>query len=94
VHFSEWAVELQNTAFGKYRGRMLHPMYENGLNIAELEETLEEINNRIPLGNRMTTVEEASWHSVFYSKSRSHTRDAHSVGGGYVHLDRALLKDK
>lgn len=50
------------------------------------------INQRIPLGKRMTTPEEIANTVVFLISSRaSHTTGQWlSVDGGYLHLDRAL----
>jgi len=59
------------------------------------EETLKKISDRIPLGHRMTTAEEIAHTAVFLLSDRS----AHTTGqlvhvdGGYVHLDRALIKE-
>ena len=59
------------------------------------EETLLKITNRIPLGNRMTTAEEIANTAVFFlsDKSRHTTGQLLHVDGGYVHLDRALIKE-
>lgn len=93
----EWAVELL-----KYGIRVnavivaecYTPMYDNWVKaLPNAEETLAEINKRIPLGNRMTTVEEiANTVAFLLSKKSSHTTgQLIHVDGGYVHLDRALL---
>lgn len=94
----EWAVELL-----KYGIRVnavivaecYTPMYDKWIKtLPHPEEALEEINNRIPLGNRMTTVEEiANTVAFLLSKRSSHTTGQFiHVDGGYVHLDRSLLK--
>lgn len=94
----EWAVELL-----KYGIRVnavvvaesWTPMYENWIKtLPNPDETLAAIKNRIPLENRMTTVEEIGNMVVFLlSKRSSHTTgQIMHVDGGYVHLDRALLK--
>lgn len=94
----EWAVELL-----KYGIRVnavivaecYTPMYDRWIKtLPNPEEVLEEINNRIPLGNRMTTVEEiANTVAFLLSKRSSHTTGQFiHVDGGYVHLDRSLLK--
>ena len=94
----EWATELAK--FGIRVNAVIvaecyTPMYENWIKtLPHPEETLEEINNRIPLGNRMTTVEEiANTVAFLLSKRSSHTTGQFiHVDGGYVHLDRSLLK--
>lgn len=94
----EWAVELL-----KYGIRVnavivaecYTPLYDRWIKtLPNPEETLEEINNRIPLGNRMTTAEEiANTVAFLLSKRSSHTTgQLIHVDGGYVHLDRSLLK--
>ncbi|MGR3811612.1 SDR family oxidoreductase [Jiulongibacter sp. NS-SX5] len=94
----EWAVELL-----KYGIRVnavvvaesYTPMYERWIqSLPDGEQQLKEINGRIPLGNRMTTTEELANMVVFLlSKRSSHTTgQIIHVDGGYVHLDRALIK--
>ncbi len=94
----EWAVELL-----KYGIRVnavvvaesYTPMYERWIkSLPNGEAQLAEIHNRIPLGNRMTTPEELANMVVFLlSKRSSHTTgQIIHVDGGYVHLDRALIK--
>lgn len=94
----EWAVELL-----KYGIRVnavvvaesYTPMYDRWIkSLPDGEKQLKEINNRIPLGNRMTTVEELANMVVFLlSKRSSHTTgQIMHVDGGYVHLDRSLIK--
>lgn len=94
----EWAVELL-----KYGIRVnavivaecYTPLYDRWIkSLPNPEQTLEEINNRIPLGNRMTTAEEiADMVTFLLSKRSSHTTgQLIYVDGGYVHLDRSLLK--
>ncbi len=95
----EWAVELL-----KYNIRVnavvvaecWTPQYENWITtLPNSEETLNEINARIPLQHRMTTAEEIANTTAFLlSKCSSHTTgQLVHVDGGYVHLDRALLRD-
>jgi NAD(P)-dependent dehydrogenase (short-subunit alcohol dehydrogenase family) len=94
----EWAVEL--LPFGIRVNAVVvaesyTPMYERWIqSLPDGEKQLEEINNRIPLGNRMTTVEELANTVVFLlSKRSSHTTgQIIHVDGGYVHLDRALIR--
>ncbi len=92
----EWAVELL-----KYDIRVnaivvaesWTPQYENWIKtLPNPEETLKKITSNIPLGNRMTTVEEIGATAAFLLSSvSSHTTgQIIHVDGGYVHLDRAL----
>ncbi len=96
----EWAVELL-----KYGIRVnaiivaesWTPLYEKWINtLPNPEETLREINQRIPLGNRMTTTEEIANTTAFLLSERSShtTGQLIHVDGGYVHLDRSLLPEK
>lgn len=95
----EWAVELL-----KYNIRVnavvvaecWTPQYENWITtLPNSEETLREINARIPLQHRMTTAEEIANTTAFLLSERSShtTGQLLHVDGGYVHLDRALLRD-
>ncbi len=95
----EWAVELL-----KYGIRVnavivaecYTPLYDKWIKtLPNPEETLIEINARIPLENRMTSAEEIANMVVFLlSDASSHTTgQLIHVDGGYVHLDRALLKN-
>lgn len=92
----EWAVELL-----KYGIRVnavivaesYTPLYEKWVNtLPDPAQKLREINERIPLGNRMTTPEEiANMVAFLLSERSSHTTgQLIHVDGGYVHLDRAL----
>lgn len=92
----EWAVELL-----KYGIRVnalivaecFTPLYEKWINtLPNPQEKLREITSKIPLGNRMTTVEEiANMVAFLLSEKSSHTTgQLIHVDGGYVHLDRAL----
>lgn len=92
----EWAVELL-----KYGIRVnavivaesYTPLYEKWVRtLPNPEETLREINARIPLGNRMTTPEEiANMVAFLLSERSSHTTgQLIHVDGGYVHLDRSI----
>lgn len=92
----EWAVELL-----KYEIRVnaivvaesWTPQYSNWIKtLPDPEAMLKKITSNIPLGNRMTTVEEIGNMAVFLlSPVSSHTTgQIVHVDGGYVHLDRAL----
>ncbi|QEC77460.1 SDR family oxidoreductase [Mucilaginibacter ginsenosidivorax] len=92
----EWAVELL-----KYGIRVnavvvaecWTPLYETWLSkMADPEAKLQEIQSKIPLGNRMTTAEELANTTAFLlSPVSSHTTgQLVYVDGGYTHLDRAL----
>ena len=94
----EWAVELL-----KYGIRVnalivaecYTPLYEKWIKtLPNPEDTLQEINARIPFENRMTTAEEIANMVVFLlSDASSHTTgQLIHVDGGYVHLDRSILK--
>ncbi|MCD0489387.1 SDR family oxidoreductase [Pedobacter sp. MC2016-14] len=93
----EWAVELL-----KYGIRVnaivvaecWTPAYETWIEtLPEAASKLEEITNKIPLENRMTTAEEiANMGAFLVSAKSSHTTgQIIHVDGGYVHLDRALV---
>lgn len=92
----EWAVELL-----KYGIRVnavivaesYTPLYEKWVRtLPDPEKALREINDRIPLGNRMTTPEEiANMVAFLLSERSSHTTgQLIHVDGGYVHLDRSV----
>lgn len=92
----EWAVELL-----KYGIRVnavivaesYTPLYEKWVStLPDPEKALREINERIPLGNRMTTPEEiANMVAFLLSEKSSHTTgQLIHVDGGYVHLDRSV----
>ena len=92
----EWAVELL-----KYGIRVNSvvvaecwtPQYEKWIQtLSNAEEKLKEITSKIPLGHRMTTIEEIGNTAAFLLSERSShtTGQLIHVDGGYVHLDRAL----
>jgi L-fucose dehydrogenase len=94
----EWAVDLL-----KYRIRVnavvvsecWTPQYEKWIEtLADPQQKLNEILSRIPLENRMTTTEEiANTVAFLLSERSSHTTgQLIHVDGGYVHLDRSLIK--
>jgi L-fucose dehydrogenase len=93
----EWAVELL-----KYGIRVnavivaecYTPLYDRWIKtLPNPEETLQKIEQRIPLGKRMTTSEEIANTVAFLLSDRSShtTGQLIHVDGGYVHLDRAAL---
>lgn len=72
---------------------VMTPLYRSWLaTFTRPEEKLEQIVARVPLGRRMTRVEEIADVSVFLLSARaSHmTGQWVVVDGGYTHLDRAL----
>ncbi|WP_411029723.1 SDR family oxidoreductase [Spongiimicrobium sp. 3-5] len=92
----EWSLELL-----KYSIRVnavivaecLTPLYHKWINtFPNPKERLKEITSKIPLENRMTTVEEIGNTVAFLlsSKSSHTTGQLIFVDGGYTHLDRAL----
>ncbi len=92
----EWAVELL-----KYGIRVnavivaesYTPLYEKWVQtLPDPEATLKKITEKIPLGQRMTTIEEIGSAVAFLlSEKSSHTTgQLIHVDGGYTHLDRAL----
>ncbi len=92
----EWAVELlpHNIRVNAVVvAECWTPLYERWLNTIENpEEKLKSIVDKIPLGKRMTTVEEIANMAVFLlSPLSSHTTgQIIYVDGGYVHLDRSI----
>ncbi|WP_454803278.1 SDR family oxidoreductase [Mucilaginibacter phyllosphaerae] len=92
----EWAVELlpHNVRVNAVVvAECYTPLYERWLQTLDNpEEKLASITRNIPLGKRMTTVEEIANAAVFLlSPVSSHTTGQITyVDGGYVHLDRAI----
>jgi L-fucose dehydrogenase len=83
----EWAVELLPYGI---------PQYDTWIQTLDNpEETLKKITDRIPLEHRMTTPAEIADTAVFLLSDRSShtTGQLVYVDGGYVHLDRALIKE-
>ncbi|WP_437970003.1 SDR family oxidoreductase [Sorangium sp. So ce260] len=93
----EWAVELlpyEVRVNAVIVAECYTPSYDTWIKtFPDPEEKLKLINERIPLGKRMTTKEEIAAMAVFLlSQKSSHiTGQLIHVDGGYVHLDRALL---
>jgi L-fucose dehydrogenase len=92
----EWAVELLpynirvNTILP---AEVMTPLYREWLDtFPNPEEKLSVILSKIPLGKRMTTVDEIAAMAIFLLSGKSgHTTGQHIfVDGGYSHLDRAL----
>jgi NAD(P)-dependent dehydrogenase (short-subunit alcohol dehydrogenase family) len=92
----EWAVELlpyQIRVNAILPAEVYTPMYANWIqSFPNPDEKLAEINQRIPLGHRMTTPEEIAAMAIFLlSEKAAHITGQHLyVDGGYTHLDRAL----
>lgn len=95
----EWAVEL--LPYGIRVNAIIvaecaTPQYDKWIQtLPDPEQTLKKITNRIPLEHRMTKAEEIADTAVFLLSSRSShtTGQLVYVDGGYVHLDRALIKE-
>ena len=91
----EWAVELlphQIRVNAVIPAEVMTPMYESWLTtMKQPDAALQEIEKRIPLGERLTRAEEiASTVGFLLSDVASHITGQHiHVDGGYVHLDRA-----
>ncbi len=92
----EWAVELLKDSIRVNAivvAECWTPLYEKWVKtLANPEEKLKEIVQKIPLENRMTTSEEIANMTAFLLSARSShtTGQLIHVDGGYVHLDRAL----
>lgn len=92
----EWAVELLTYGIrvnAVIVAECFTPLYEKWIKtVANPDETLKKITDRIPLGNRMTTAEEIANMVIFLLSERSShtTGQLIHVDGGYVHLDRAI----
>lgn len=93
----EWAAEL--LPFGIrvnaiLPAEVMTPLYRRWLNtLGDPDAELKRIESRIPLGHRMTTIEEMGATAVFLLSptQSSHTTGQHFViDGGYTHLDRSL----
>jgi L-fucose dehydrogenase len=92
----EWAVELlphQVRVNAVVVAECWTPLYEQWIStLVDPDEKLKVITAKIPLGKRMTTVEEIANAVVFLlSPVSSHTTGQITyVDGGYTHLDRAI----
>lgn len=95
----EWAVEL--LPYGIRVNAIIvaecaTPQYDTWIQtLNNPKETLKKITDRIPLEHRMTTPDEIANTAVFLLSNRSShtTGQLVYVDGGYVHLDRALIKE-
>ena len=94
----EWAVELLPHSIrvnGIIVAESFTPLYEKWINtFPNPREKLNEIEEKIPLENRMTTPEEiANTVAFLLSDKSSHTTgELIFIDGGYTHLDRAITK--
>ena len=92
----EWAVELLPYSIRVNAiivSECYTPQYKNWIKkFPNPEEALKKIEDKIPLENRMTTMEEIGNTAVFLLSDRSShtTGQLLFVDGGYVHLDRSL----
>jgi L-fucose dehydrogenase len=75
------AAECLTPGYAEWIGRFEHP-----------EQLLQTIGSKIPLGNRMTSVQEIAETVIYLLSSRASALNGELlyVDGGYVHLDRAL----
>lgn len=95
----EWAVELlpyQIRVNAIVVAEASTPQYDRWIQTLDNpEKTLKKITDRIPLENRMTTAEEIADMCVFLlsDKSSHTTGQLIHVDGGYVHLDRSLVRE-
>jgi len=95
----EWAVEL--LPYGIRVNAIIvaecfTPLYAKWIEqFSDPKAKLKEIESKIPLGHRMTTAEEIGNTAAFLLSARSShtTGQLLYVDGGYVHLDRALLRE-
>lgn len=92
----EWAVELLPYGIRTNMvvvAECLTPQYKRWINIFEHpEEQLKHIEDKIPLGKRMTSMDEIADTVTFLMSERSShtTGQIIFVDGGYTHLDRSL----
>nr|WKN37020.1 SDR family oxidoreductase [Tunicatimonas sp. TK19036] len=92
----EWAVDLLPYGIrvnAVLPAEVMTPMYQNWLaKFENPDQKKQEIEQRIPLGQRMTTAQEIADTVLFLASDRaSHTTGQYLFpDGGYTHLDRAI----
>lgn len=92
----EWAAQYRNDGVrvnAVLPAEVMTPLYQRWVDSFEHpQEKLAQITKNIPLGHRMTTVQEIADTTVFLLSARSShtTGQLLFVDGGYTHLDRAL----
>lgn len=92
----EWAAQYRNDGIrvnAVLPAEVMTPLYKRWIDSFDNpQQKLDQISQNIPLGHRMTTVEEIADTTVFLlSEVSSHTTgQLLFVDGGYTHLDRAL----
>ncbi|MEJ8568021.1 SDR family oxidoreductase [Elongatibacter sediminis] len=92
----EWALDLlpwEIRVNAIVPAEVMTPAYQTWLNeLNEPDATLKRIQERVPLGTRLTRPAEIADTAVFLLSARAaHITGQHiHVDGGYVHLDRAL----
>jgi L-fucose dehydrogenase len=92
----EWAVELlpyEIRVNAILPAEVMTPLYTKWLNkFSDPQKKLEEITKNIPLGKRLTKIDEIASMALFLlSEHAAHiTGQFLFVDGGYVHLDRSL----
>lgn len=92
----EWASQYRNDDVrvnAVLPAEVMTPLYQRWVDSFEHpQEKLAQITKNIPLGHRMTTVQEIADTTVFLLSARSShtTGQLLFVDGGYTHLDRAL----
>lgn len=95
----EWAVELLDYGIrvnALIVAECATPQYDKWIQTLDNPvETLKKITDRIPFEHRMTTAEEIANTAIFLlsNKSSHTTGQLIHIDGGYVHLDRALIKE-
>lgn len=91
----EWALSLRSSGVrvnAVVPAEVMTPLYKKWISsFPDPDAELERINQRVPLGKRMTTPQEIANTVIFLLSPRtSHTTGEWlSVDGGYLHLDRA-----
>jgi NAD(P)-dependent dehydrogenase (short-subunit alcohol dehydrogenase family) len=92
----EWAIDLLEEGVrvnAVLPGDVMTPLYRQWLDsFPDPQKKMESIVAKIPLGNRMSSVEEIAAMAIFLLSPRGgHITGQHLVlDGGYVHLDRVI----